>query len=427
MPSDELRVSENLLGWHLEEGWFKYFGHAGFKRHCPLISVLDKDTVLVCHVNPSGQFCAWEIKGAEPSKLFEADWFRQVGARIRNWPDLVVKDGQILVIGVAEKSLQKQDYAIIVSALNPVQKRIIPIKEVPLARRPCFPKSSLYWLEGVVPLDPQKESYLIACGFDETYLTKHLIFINTEGGVYKNCTMWLTDDTNSALHRVEMMGRFSALKTDYAVSRDGLVHCAWVRWDGSKQKLCYSKAKEWGSWLKPVILYPQKGYSPFSLEDVSIACFSDQAFVLWMADREGVYFMEVTEGKKREIEKIGEWHEYSGHADLGVALLSGAPSSDVAVDKLGNVFAIWVLNKTQFPEGRHRHRLVIKGRLNGVWQREWIVSDGYGIIRSPSLILDDWGQVHIAYLKQTEGDFFACYYRKLKVRNLEKWWAESGR
>jgi hypothetical protein len=104
-------------------------------------------------------------------------------------------------------------------------------------------------------------------------------------------------------------------------------------------------------------------------------------------------------------------------------MFSGAPICDITIDSSGNVFAVWALNRTierTSPHGRAEHEIVLKARLGGEWTPEFTVSIGDGIVRSPKVLLDSTGQIHIAYLKQTTGERFGCFYRKTEIARIKE-------
>jgi hypothetical protein len=418
VPSKEWLVSADDLDWHIDEGWLTGRGRIGYKRHCPVLSVLDQDRVLVSHVDLKRRLVIWEVTGSRASKLLESDHLGEEGARIELWPDIVVRDRRVLFLTVKERVIEDLDYSVVFSELDLRENRIEKRSEALLAKRPLFRKSRFYWLEGLVPIDPVRDSYMAVGASNENYVTKYLILLNPEGEQYdKHCTMLLTNGVNGALHRVEDRGRFDAQRCAFAVGTNGIVHCAWVR-SARKEKLCYSQSVAGSPWSKPQVVYPARGWSPYWLVDVSIACFGSTVSILWVMDEAGFYFTRFVTGDLQRIEKIGDWNGYDSTPTLGIGLLNDAPSSDLAVDKAGNTYALWVLNRRldwKTPDGKPDHKILLRVNMAGEWQPTMIISEGYGVVRSSSLVVDESGQIHIVYLRQTKARQFGCFYRRLRI------------
>jgi len=66
-----------------------------------------------------------------------------------------------------------------------------------------------------------------------------------------------------------------------------------------------------------------------------------------------------------------------------------------------------------------KYKIFVKGRINGRWTEANVVSSGLGVAKLPDMNVDKQGVVHIAYLKETPKEKFACYYLKLSPKEGE--------
>lgn len=422
LQKDEIPVSDSKSGWQLSG---KYAIPSSLRYPYPAIAILETNTTLIGYADTSGKYRIRMIRDRVVSDFAELDCFpdhEQVG----RLPQMMA-DARGLVVTSVSRDVSTADHTVDVVSLDADGKPTRDPTKIVLPKQRPFPKSKYNAFDAVIPINRAQESYLVIGEFTETYLSHGLIpIVPDPEGYRKNVAMTAMGSQLSPLNRIEERGRFYVSTADYAVLTNGLVHCGWIRCSGptfSKEKtetVCYSVLLT-NRWSNPKVIISEQGQNGMRFGDVAVAGTGKEALLVWARDRDGFYSVAVTNGNVSPPLRLSGWQDYDSLWAEGVATMQDAPCCDVCTDSAGDMFVVWALNrreKDRSGESGMSHKIALKLRTRGVWGPEVVLSRGDGLVRSPKVLADSYGRVHVAYLRQVGSQQFGCFYRSLANEEL---------
>ena len=268
-------------------------------------------------------------------------------------------------------------------------------------------------LSGVYQFDEHKDRFLIVGRFNDSYFDLRAIYSGHFPKFAKIFSLILDDNTISGFDLIEEKGQFGIKNQVYTVSESGIVHAAWIRDTsciGFSQKhnetICYSQNNNGTGWAKPLELHTLNEIETISsIRQLALANDKHSAFILWQEIEKGFYFMEIKDGKQKEVVKIADIPKH-------IRPLYDSSSGKITSDYFGNVYVLWVWNS-----GFQSYQMFLKTRINGKWTDTVVVNIGVGNIMWPNMQVDKKGVVHVAYAKGPK-DKLACYYMKIEPKPL---------
>jgi hypothetical protein len=76
----------------------------------------------------------------------------------------------------------------------------------------------------------------------------------------------------------------------------------------------------------------------------------------------------------------------------------------ITADAEGNVYALWIRNT------KKAYEIVMRVRSNGKWGKIVKIGSGTETVKSPDMVIDKHGRIHVAYIKRTPEWKAGCYY-----------------
>ncbi|NLH72869.1 MAG: hypothetical protein GX456_07425 [Verrucomicrobia bacterium] len=419
VQSVEVSFSAEPMTWEIEKHWLR----GNVKRPFASLTSLDKGGLLATYVDDKGELQVWQFTNDRAKRLT-----CEVPNSRGNWQWInrlhFAHDHPVLlrarpVFEQGREPWRPRSVALEVIGIDLVSANLTPLKSYQLrfppewARRGLEIEDALPWADGV-------DRYFVVGRYVEVYpFTKWGFPAPDPESFEKTCTGFLLGTTNSGLVSVEMPGRHWVHRIAFTAGSCRHIEAAWVRrWTRGKyihNALYYSAFRSSGEWSVPRLVCPGAGSDWCEFTDVSIARIQDVTCILWSWDEKGIYVAELRGDQKPWVLKLADWDGYDSQMAEGVGLLADAPNLDLYTDPRGTAYAIWALNKRLerlYPDGATRHRIQTACRINGQWQAPITVSEGAGIVRSPTIVVDKHGYAHITYLR-SEGDTFRCLYRRL--------------
>jgi len=414
----EVALFTKPMTWRLGRHWLRGI----LKRPFVQLTPLQQETVLATYLDEEGALEAWEIRNEKARRVIAVSGS---GTQLTNShfsPRVSMRGGQPVVVRIGERSPSPQhsgrraSIGVELLRLNLGTGEAQPMATLDLRVEPRLFFSERD-VEAALSIDDERPSFLLVAHYLQIYRTKWGLPVPDPQVYDKVATSILEGNTNSAFARVELPGRFWVDRAAFSVARPQLIECAWVRCRGrDADALCYSSLGPANRWSQPRIVASGRGrWAEFT--DVSIARSQNAALVMWCWNEDGIYVAEVEASLKPMIHKLASWEGYDSQRREGIGLLEDAPSIDIYAVPNGQVYAIWAMNKRlgRYPDGDTRHRIQIACRVNGRWQAASTISEGPGIVRSPTIMVDAAGSAHIAFLRQCEKESFGCFYRRVSI------------
>ncbi len=418
--STEVLVSDSKQAWQVTGNSAL---PSSLKSPYPEIAVVASNTVLIGYADTSGKYRIRVIRDSSVSNFAEMDCFPD-HERVGRLPQMMADSGGLVICSVS-RDVSPTGHTVDVISLDADGMPKSGSVKIVLPKQRPFPKSKYYVFDTAIPIAPARDSYLVVGEFIEVYLSHGLIpIVPDPEGYRKNVAITLNGSQLSRLKRIEDKGRFYVSMADYAVLTNGVARCAWIRCSGppfSKERtetVCYSVLLA-DNWSAPKVIVSQRSQNGMSFEDVAVTGTEKEALLVWARDRDGFYSVAVTNGNVSPPLRLGDWQDYDSNWEEGVAMMRGAPCCDVYSDAKGDMFVVWVLNRREkSAELGIEHRIVLRWRSGGVWMPEVTLSNGGGLVRSPRVLADCSGRVHVAYLRQVDSRQFGCFYRSLAKEEL---------
>ena len=390
-----------------------YFFPSSGRYLYPELLVCQTNAVLIGFLDGKGRYVVRSIRDGKVGDFFEMDCYPN-GEKVERLPQILTQDDGFVVASVRREPWTNR-FTIYFVPLQQNGKATEPVNEFLLPNR--RQSSSNFTLESVVTSAKASNIYLVVGSIDEAV---RRLSLHPEINK-KNCAVALTASTNLPLETIEVKGKFEARAAAY-VAVKGTFYSAWIRDSDAtlfskahSESICYSQRSEAGNWSKPIVLFTEHTKNIYSIADVSIACGHRKTFVMWARDLDGIYYSEIKNGKSATAQRIGDWEGFDSKLAEDIARPADAPCCNIASDAHDNIFAVWVLNRKLEKAGAGRrveHKIVFRARLQNRWTPEMLVSLNSGDVRSPKIVVDAIGGIHLAYLKRTDSEKFGCFYRK---------------
>jgi hypothetical protein len=418
------------------------------KAASPGITVMDANTILASYMDASVR--SWQkvdvgsklnLSNATYTYRFVIDELRSSSRRtllaltnvgesrapITLLPQLFVRSNQMHLTVVRDKRATSDhpfptggppEYALTVVRLSSQpQKEAISEEDVFFSSKWKGAGADWIDLEGVMPLDKEGKRLLFTGTFKDTHLSHGLLPLVPDPQHFtKSCAAIYEKGQMPLFKRIEEQGPFHVHRTDLCLDAAGSIHAAWIRRGYPKgDAVVYSVWDAGQAWSKPTFLTSAgRGWHL----DVAVTTSDRKCYVLWAVDKDGFFTSSIESGKPTKTVRIGEWEGFDSALVEGLSMLDYAPCCSLTADNRGMLGAIWALNKRmerKYPNGRVDHRIIVKFMRDGQWKDSVVVSEGTGLVRAPNLVLDNFGNMHITYLKHIADKQFGYFYRKLKV------------
>lgn len=271
-------------------------------------------------------------------------------------------------------------------------------------------------LSGIYPYDVELNNFLIVGGFEVSHFHPGAIFSGEFPTFDKNFSITLKNNEIGLFKTIEEKGWFSALRRAYEISESGTMHAAWIR-DTSRiglstkhdEAVYYSQNKDGKDWTKPLELYSvMQTETKYHIKDLSIATYGKKVFLMWVDSENGCFFREIADGIPLETIKISSTGLTHDSTKVFLEPLFGLSMLKIAVDKIGNIYTLWVENSGV------EYRIMLRSLISDKWTQTIVVKSGRGTVKLPDMKVDGKGNVHVTYIKGLKvGDKFGCYYIKL--------------
>jgi hypothetical protein len=421
-PNDsaEVALSVEPMTWKLENHWLR----GNLKRPFAWLTPLEQGDLLATYLDEKGSLQAWQIKNNKARRIVTHPGIKPSPANDQWKPQVAVVKGQPVLVrvgpgsGGGPEARARSTVAIEFTQMDLATGALLPLRAYEVRVFPELTNKGLE-IEGALPLGKNEDSYLLVARYSQIYRTRWGLPIPDPEVFDTVCTSLLSGGTNSEFAQVNLPGRSWVQRITFSVSTRGGIECAWIRRNG-RDALCYGSIGPSKRWTKPRVVCSGRG-SWAEFTDVSIARSQDVTCILWNWDEEGIYVAELRGQERPAIHKVAGWDGYDSQREEGIGLLADAPNLDLCTGPSGTVYAIWALSKRlkrRFPDGETQHRIQVACRVNGRWQPPFTIGEGPGIVRSPSIVVDQLGYAHVAFLRQGEKETFRCFYRSMPTSQL---------